>query len=230
MSEAFQEETLRPGRGDERRRRGKKLVPSCGALFSLLDHTTLPLARGQYQDIKMSSFDDEFLTMLNTPAKKTTAAVRTAVPKKDEEAHFDVAQNIYGATKDAWSWGKTVPVVSNVLGMTEFVALKALDVVAMDFVNVDDGIKTQVEKLDDAYLTPAISAVWGFVEPAVGAADDYVVKPVNEMVVKPVMMEVVPRVMMATGFGAMDEAKKMGQKKVPSLGDLSPTPELTARF
>ena len=141
-----------------------------------------------------------------------------------------MAQNIYGATKDAWSWGKTVPVVSNVLGMTEFVALKALDVVAMDFVNVDDGIKTQVEKLDDALLTPAISAVWGFVEPAVGAADDYVVKPVNEMVVKPVMMEVVPRVMMATGFGAMDEAKKMGQKKVPSLGDLSPTPELTARF
>jgi hypothetical protein len=183
----------------------------------------------------MSSFDDEFLSLLATPSAKTTTApapvvVRPAVPKKDEEAHFDVAQNIYGATKDVWSWGKTVPVVSNVLGMTEFVALKALDVVAMDFVNVDDGIKSQVEKLDDALLTPAISAVWGFVEPAVGAADDYVVKPVNEMVVKPVMTEVVPRVMMATGFGAMDEAKKMGEKKVPSLGDLSPTPELTARF
>lgn len=173
----------------------------------------------------MSSIDDEFLTMLAGPAKKTTSA-----PKKDEEAHFDVAQNIYGATKDVWSWGKTVPVVSNVLGMTEFIALKALHVVAMDFVNVDDGIKSQVEKLDDALLTPAISAVWGFVEPAVGAADDFVIKPVNAMVVKPVMIEVVPRVMMATGFGAMDAAKKMGEKKVPSLGDLSPTPELTARF
>ena len=80
-----------------------------------------------------------------------------------------MAQNIYGATKDAWSWGKTVPVVSNVLGMTEFVALKALDVVAMDFVNVDDGIKTQVEKLDDALLRlrrfrqygALLSQLWG---------------------------------------------------------------------
>jgi len=82
---------------------------------------------------------------------------------------FDVSQTIYGATKDVWAYGKTVPVVSNILGIADAAALKALDITFhVDYAVVDDKIKPQLKNLDDYVFTPVISTVWNVVKPLVG--------------------------------------------------------------
>jgi hypothetical protein len=156
-------------------------------------------------------------TSMDTPPATKPAPVPVA---QDDGAHFDVAQTIYGATKDAWAWGKTIAVVSNVLDLTEAAALKALDLtVHMDLIVIDDKIKPQLKKFDDEVVTPAILAVWKVVEPALGKAD--------EMVLKPVMTEVVPRVL--GPFGFVSEANKKEDEKKAMI-DMSPTPEVVPAF
>lgn len=143
--------------------------------------------------------------------KKTTKPAPAPVAAKaapvKEEPHFDVTQHIYGGIKDVWAWGKTVPVVEIFLGITETVAAKILDItIHKDLPAIDNDVaKPNLKKLDDQILTPAILAVWGFIEPAVSKGD--------EMIVKPVMKEVVPKVLGIVG------------KKDP---DASPNPEYTS--
>ncbi len=124
------------------------------------------------------------------PPKKTVSPVAATKPDPTgDEAHFDVAQNVYGAVKDAWAWGTTLPVVSNFLGITEAVAAKVVETtVHMDLPAIDqEAVTPQLKNLDDAVITPAILAVWKIIEPAVGKTD--------EMIIKPVLKEVVPRVL-----------------------------------
>lgn len=144
---------------------------------------------------------------------------------KSSVSKFDVSQTIYGATKDVWAYGKTVPYVTNVLGLADAVATKVLDMTFhVDYAAVDDKIKPQLKKLDDDIVTPVIETVWNVIAPAVGKA--------NEMVVEPVMKEVVPKVMasvvapvMASFF--VDEKKEQAKK---SAIDMSPTPEVVPAF
>jgi len=141
------------------------------------------------------------------PAKVVPAKVvpTKAAPVK-EEPHFDVTQQIYSQIKDIWAWGKTVPVVEALLGITESVAATVL---GMTFHTTLPAIDADVaspnlKKLDDQVVTPAILAVWGIIGPAVSKGE--------EMIVQPVMKEVVPKIM-----GVM--------KKDP---DASPNPEYTS--
>eukprot|EP00984_Skeletonema_dohrnii_P015573 scaffold6759_cov82-Skeletonema_dohrnii-CCMP3373.AAC.1 len=125
-----------------------------------------------------------------TPTPTTTTTTEVIVEKIDtEEPHFDVAQNIYGCTKDIWAWGKTIPVLSNVLDLTEGATAKVLDItIHMDLPSIDQNVVVpHAKKLDDGVITPAICAVWGIVCPAVEKGE--------EMIVKPVMSEVVPRIL-----------------------------------
>ena len=94
------------------------------------------------------------------PAPATEKAVTKPAPVDKDAVHFDVAQNTYGCVKDIWAWGTTVPVVSNVLGLTETVAAKVLDVaVHMDLPAIDQQfVVPTCKKLDDDIVTPAISA------------------------------------------------------------------------
>lgn len=159
-------------------------------------------------------------TVESTPVAppKTETAV---VAKKEDEPHFDVAQNVYGAAKDVWAWGKTVPVVSNFLGATEFVAAKVLDTaVHMDLPAIDEqAVKPNLKKLDDIVVTPAIVAVWNIIAPAVMKTE--------EMVVKPVLTEVVPRVLAPLGmFDKKEEEMKKKEEEKKSMIDASPTPEV----
>jgi len=147
-----------------------------------------------------------------TPTPTTTTEI--IVEKKDtEEPHFDIAQNIYGCTKDIWAWGKTIPVLSNVLDLTEGATAKVLDItIHMDLPSIDqDVVVPHAKKLDDVVITPAICAVWGIVCPAVGMGE--------EMIVKPVMSEVVPRILGPLGL----LEKKMEEENVI---DRSPNPEV----
>ena len=133
----------------------------------------------------------------------------------DSQPHFDVAQNVYGCTKDVWAWGKTVPVLSNVLGLTEGATAKVLDVtIHMDLPTIDqDVVVPNMKKLDDVVITPTICKVWGIISPAVEKSD--------EMIVKPVMTEVVPRILAPLG---LLEEKKVEEKK--NVIDKSPNPEV----
>jgi hypothetical protein len=151
------------------------------------------------------------VTMSATTAKKTTTVPKSVVTTKaapaKEETHFDVTQHIYGGIKDIWAWGKTVPVVETFLGITEAVAAKVIDAAFhTDLLAIDkDVAKPNLKKLDDQVVTPAILAVWGFIQPAVSKG--------SEMIVEPVMKEVVPKVLGMVG------------KKDP---DASPNPEYTS--
>lgn len=157
------------------------------------------------------------------PAKEVVATTTVTKPApQDQEGHFDVAQTIYGATKDAWAWGKTVAVISNVLGLTEAVAEKVLDTaVHMSLPAIDQDVVTpNLKKLDDEIVSPVILAVWKLIEPAVGKAD--------EMVLKPVIDEVLPRVLAPLGMFDQKkrdlDAKKKDERN--AMIDASPTPEI----
>jgi hypothetical protein len=146
-------------------------------------------------------------------AKPVVAAKPAPTPAttKSDEPHLDVAQHIYSHIKDIWAWGKTVPVVEVLLGITESVATKLLEATfKTDLPAIDNKVaQPNLKKLDDQVVTPAILAIWGIIGPAVTKGD--------EMIVKPVMKEVVPKVLETVG---------MGEKKTSV--DNSPNPEYTS--
>jgi len=139
-----------------------------------------------------------------------SAPVIKATPASDDEAKFDVTQTIYGASKDVWAFGKTVPIITHILGITDAVAMKALDVTFhVDYAAVDDKIKPHLKKLDDGLFTPPIAAVWRFVEPVVKFVEPFVepvVKTADNYIAKPFMNQVVPKVMSTLHVG---DDKKM---------------------
>ena len=147
------------------------------------------------------------------PEATPTTTAEVIVEKKDSEPHFDIAQNIYGCTKDIWAWGKTIPVLSNVLDLTEGATAKVLDItIHMDLPSIDQNVVVpHAKKLDDVVITPAICAVWGIVCPAVEKGE--------EMIVKPVMSEVVPRILGPLGLLEKKEEEE-------NVIDRSPNPEV----
>ncbi|KAL7468480.1 hypothetical protein ACHAXS_008718, partial [Conticribra weissflogii] len=119
-------------------------------------------------------------TAIETLPPKPSPSPPTSPPEElQEEAHFDLAQQVYGATKNIWSWGKTVPVLSNLLGLTEHVAAGILDkTVKMKLETVDSDVAVpKLKELDDRVVTPVILAVWRIVGPVVGKGEEMVVKP-----------------------------------------------------
>ncbi|KAL7451301.1 hypothetical protein ACHAWC_003126 [Mediolabrus comicus] len=183
------------------------------------------------EEISFNTSSEEYNPEVTMPSKKTskkfdaapvTATAVTADPpipastkKKEEDTppHFDVAQNVYGCTKDIWAWGKTVPIISNMLGLTESVTAKVLDItIHMDLPSIDQNVVVpNFKKLDDEVITPAICTIWGIVNGGVTKGD--------EMIVKPVMTQVVPRILGPLGF--LEDEKK---EKNPI--DSTPNPEV----
>lgn len=147
----------------------------------------------------------------------TTEVVETPTT---EEPHFDVAQNIYGQTKSIWAWGKTVPVLSHVLSLTEGTAAKLLDLtIHMDLPSIDqDVVEPHAKKLDDVVITPVICKIWGIVSPAVVKGE--------EMIVKPVMMEVVPRILGPLGLLKEEEKVEVVVEEKKNEIDKSVNPEV----
>mmetsp|Transcript_17746 Transcript_17746/g.27852 ORF Transcript_17746/g.27852 Transcript_17746/m.27852 type:complete len:338 (-) Transcript_17746:123-1136(-) len=153
-----------------------------------------------------------------TPAAITTEEtfVETST---DTEPHFDVAQHIYSHTKGIWAWGKTIPVLSNVLTLTETSTAKVLDLtIHMDLPAIDqDVVSPHAKKLDDIVITPAICAVWGIISPAVVKGE--------EMIVKPVLSEVVPRILGPLGFLKEKKVEVVMEEKKNEI-DKSVNPEV----
>lgn len=157
-----------------------------------------------------------------SPAPENAPAPAPAVPQapvtNDEAARFDVAQHAYGAAKDLWSWGRSVPVVTHLLGLTEALAATALDVTLhMDLPSLDAQVTSpRDKKLDDEVVTPLLLAAWKLMEPAVAKGDE---------VLRPVWQEVVP---CALGlFSARkEEAERTEAEERQALIDASPNPDL----
>lgn len=156
--------------------------------------------------------------------EKEGVVMEPATAATEDGAHFDVAQTVYGTAKNVWAWGKTVPVITNVLGITEAIAAKVLDAaVHMDLPAIDqEAVMPQLKKLDDDIVTPVILAVWQFIGPTVSKGE--------ELVVKPVLNEVVPRVLAPLAvFDRKKKEEELRQKKEEekiSMIDASATPEI----
>ena len=96
---------------------------------------------------------------------------------ESESSSHEVVQHAYGATKEVWAWGKTVPVLSNVLGLTEGVTSKFFEIT----IHVDDVEKDLVipnlKKLDDEIVSPSIGTILNIIGPAVSVGDEVILKP-----------------------------------------------------
>lgn len=96
---------------------------------------------------------------------------------ESESSSHEVVQHAYGATKEVWEWGKTVPVLSDVLGLTEGVTTKFLQLT----IHIDDVEKDLVipnlKKLDDEIVSPSIGTIWNMIGPALAVGDEVIVKP-----------------------------------------------------
>jgi hypothetical protein len=121
------------------------------------------------------------------PPVATTGSVATKKSAPDtpvkKEQTFDVTQAIYSQIKDVWAWGKTVPIVDQILGMNEWIVSKILEtLLKTDLPALDkDVAKPNLKKVDDHVVTPTVRAacqVWDFVAPAVHTADEFVVQPI----------------------------------------------------
>lgn len=174
-------------------------------------------------EISFNTNPEETTTTMSTVVETPTPAVAEDPPveaeKSEEEAHFDIAQNVYGTIKGVWSWGKTVPVVNTFLGLTEAVASKFVETtISLDLPTIEQqGVTPQLKKLDGGVIDPVILAVWKIVEPALAKGD--------EMVVKPMLTEVVPWVLAPLGmFEKKEEEKEVDEKE--AMIDSSPTPEV----
>ena len=100
----------------------------------------------------------------------------------DVSNSHEVVQHAYGATKEVWAWGKTIPVLSNVLGLTEGVTTKFLQLT----IHVDDVEKDLVipnlKKLDDEVISPSIGTILNIIGPAVSVGEEVIVKPALHIV------------------------------------------------
>merc|ERR1739842_91279 len=112
-----------------------------------------------------------------------------------------------------------IPVLSNVLSLTEGTAAKVLDLtIHMDLPSIDqDVVEPHAKKLDDVVITPVICKIWGIISPAVVKGE--------EMIVKPVMCEVVPRILGPLGLLKEEEKVEVVEEKKNEI-DKSVNPEV----
>lgn len=111
----------------------------------------------------------------------TRAPAQTAAPA--EQPHFDVTQAIYSQIKGLWAWGKTVPLLENLLSANEWIVNAILDAtLKTDLLAIDkDHAQPILKNVDDNVFTPTARMaghVWGFIAPSIYTADEFVVQPI----------------------------------------------------
>lgn len=107
--------------------------------------------------------------------------------KSNDNSPPEVVQNAYGATKQVWEWGKNVPVLSDVLGLTEGVTNKFFEITIQVEDVERDLVIPNLKKLDDELVNPIIGAVFNAIGPALSVGDEVVVKPVMHLVIPHIM-------------------------------------------
>lgn len=89
----------------------------------------------------------------------------------------EVVQNVYGITKDVWEWGKNIPLLGGVFGLTEFTTNKLLEI-TIQVNDIDDILQPNLKKVDDHIVNPLI----GVLSPVLSIGEEVIVKPVLHIV------------------------------------------------
>jgi hypothetical protein len=91
----------------------------------------------------------------------------TTVPE-EEGIDMDVAELVYGKAKNVWAWGKSLPLISIGLGLTEAVAQKAASMAGTDLEKLDkDIIQPRLVTLDSEFIAPVLKAVMDYTRPII---------------------------------------------------------------
>lgn len=104
------------------------------------------------------------------PIEPTVPTTPTATVQEagEEGADMDVAELVYGKAKHVWAWGKTLPLISIGLGMTEAVAQKAASMAGTDLEKLDkEIIHPRLVTLDSEFIAPVIKVVIEYARPIV---------------------------------------------------------------
>ena len=119
-------------------------------------------AGGEKGEVSATLTVTEAATPVVTPVRGTTS-------DKEDEAHFGIAQNIFSTATGLWALGKTVPIITNFLGITEAVVGTVVDMLVPDLsATVDqDAVVLHLKSFDKDVVTPLVSAVLKTIEPAV---------------------------------------------------------------
>ncbi|GKY91047.1 hypothetical protein MPSEU_000077500 [Mayamaea pseudoterrestris] len=111
----------------------------------------------------------------------------TSSPTSPARTSYEInpAEKAYVTAKDVWSWGKSVMVFKPFLGIDEGVAGKMVSVVGSSMSDLDGAVTSNLTKVDDNILNPAIETIVKIVFGAMQKTED-MVKPVIMAVLKPI--------------------------------------------
>mmetsp|Transcript_15145 Transcript_15145/g.35104 ORF Transcript_15145/g.35104 Transcript_15145/m.35104 type:complete len:312 (+) Transcript_15145:507-1442(+) len=119
------------------------------------------------------------------PVAPNSANIDSSHSANDEKfSKVDAAEIMYDKAKDILNWGKSVPVVSLLVGTSEVVAGKALGIVGSDLSELDEKIESELLKFDIGFLNPAIEAFAKIVIDVAGKSEASM-KPIIEILLKP---------------------------------------------
>ena len=129
--------------------------------------------RGQTYDGTRRNNDNEVLVSVNN--NNDTLQHNKSITSSSSSP--EVAQNVYGITKDVWEWGKNIPLLGGVLDLTEFTTNKLLEI-TIQVNDIDDILQPNLKKVDDHIVNPLI----GMVSPVISIGEEVIVKPALHLV------------------------------------------------
>jgi hypothetical protein len=141
-------------------------------------------------------------------SKKTTTSSKAAT---DPEQHPDAVSHLYEGVKGAWAWGKTLPIVSPLMGISEAVAGKVIGIAGTDFEEIDTQLKPHLTQFDTGVLNPALEKIIAILLGAAGKSEDFI-KPIIALLLNPMSM-----------------IKKEPENKTSVPSKVPETPELTTK-
>jgi len=174
--------------------------------YSIESHDPIPNlyindALGLAQPSISEDFDEEEENMARKSPKvfPSTPGIPPAPvlePEAEPDAHFNAVENVYEGVKTAWTFGKGIVVFKPFMGMTETVAVKALELATgiSSLESADEHIKGHLSGVDKDFIDPAILKIWSLVCPIVGKSEEVVNQIVGRFVKKQIVSGVVEKV------------------------------------
>jgi len=133
--------------------------------------------RGQTYDGTRRNNDDDDDNDVLVSINNSNEALQLQNKSTSSSSSPEVVQNVYGITKDVWEWGKNIPLLGGVFGLTEFTTNKLLEI-TIQVNDIDDILQPNLKKVDDHIVNPLI----GVLSPVLSIGEEVIVKPVLHIV------------------------------------------------
>lgn len=180
--------------------------------YTAFGKDALLYSRDIIPELEDDSDEEESVTTTEKMAKNKKSTNSTkAAPATGSEDHPDAASHLYEGIKGAWAWGKTLPVVSPFMGISEAIASKVIGVAGTDFEEIDTQLKPKLSEFDVGILNPTLEKIIATLLGAVGKSEDFI-KPLIHLLLNPMTL-----------IKKEEESKTSAPSKVPE------TPELTTK-